>query len=129
MDYSYYTGITILMMLVKSLEIFQFSMVSSLTISTITSGIVSIINYIVIVFVLLFGEAIAAYIIYGTDMAGFSSVQDSIFSLFNMLNGVFYYSEMYKVAPGFTVPFVIYVLVVHWLLLLNIFLAIIRGSF
>lgn len=74
-------------MLIKSLEIFYFSMVSSLTISTVTEGISAILNWTVITIFLLFGEATAAYIIFGPEIAGFSSVQDSLFSLFNMLNG------------------------------------------
>jgi hypothetical protein len=104
-------------------------MVANLTISTITNGIIPIVNYIIIFIVLLFGEATAAYIVFGSEVRELSSVQVSIFTLLKMLNGLFLYDEMNAVNPFFATPFFVYVLVLHWLLLLNILIGLIKGQF
>lgn len=52
-------------MFLKSLEIFQFSTSSNLIVSAVSSGYFDILNYIVIYMILLFGEATAAYIVFG----------------------------------------------------------------
>jgi hypothetical protein len=49
-------------------------MVANLTISTITNGMLAIVNYIIIFVVLLFGEATAAYIVFGSEVQQLSSV-------------------------------------------------------
>jgi len=64
-------------------------MVANLTISTIVNGMLALVNYIIIFVVLLFGEATAAYIVFGSEVQQFSSVQVSIFTLLKMLNGAF----------------------------------------
>jgi hypothetical protein len=66
MNYLYNTGITMMFMFLKSLEIFQFSTSSNLIVSAISSGYADILNYIVIYMILLFGEATAAYIVFGS---------------------------------------------------------------
>ena len=118
-----------MMMFFKSLEIFQFSMVANLTISTTTTGFIAIVNYIMIFIVLLFGEATAAYIVFGSEVRELSSVQASLFNLLKMLNGAFLYQKMNAVNPFFATPFFVYVLTLHWLLLLNILIGLIKGQF
>ena len=66
MNYLYNTGITMMFMFLKSLEIFQISTSSNLIVSAISSGYADILNYIVIYLILLFGEATAAYIVFGS---------------------------------------------------------------
>ena len=46
-----------------------------------------------------------------------------------MLNGTFLYDEMRESNPAFATMFFIYVIVVHWVLLLNIFIGLIKGNF
>lgn len=89
MNYLYNVGITMVFLFLKSLEIFQFSTSSNLIVSVVSSGYGDILNYIVIYMILLFGEATAAYIVFGSEMPEFRSVQASIYSILKMLNGNF----------------------------------------
>jgi hypothetical protein len=81
-------------MFMRSLELFQFSLMANLPIATVQGGILDILNYVVIFLTLLIGEAYAAYIVFGNSMEQFKSVQASIFTLLKMLNGDFLYKEM-----------------------------------
>jgi hypothetical protein len=129
MDAAFYAGITMLLMFMKCLEVFECTMVANLTISTVTSGFFQIVNFIFIFVVHLFGEATAAHLVFGSDVEEFSSIQGSVFTLLKFLNGSFLYDKMQAVSPKFAAVFIFYFLIVHWLLLLNIFLALIKGQF
>lgn len=117
------------MMFIKCLEVFDCSMVANLTIAAITSGIFQTAAFIFIFVVHIFGEATAAQMVFGAEVDAFSSVQASMFTLMKMLNGNFMFQQMRAVSPLFAVVFLFYFLIVHWLLLLNIFLALVKGQF
>ena len=104
-------------------------MISNLPILTVSKSTWSIINYIGIYLGLLIGEATAAYIVFGYSLPEFKSVQDSLYNILFMLNGYFDFAAIQSINSLFATSFFIYIIVIHWLLLLNIFVGLIKGQF
>lgn len=127
-DYNYWASIAIFVMVLRVLQIFQFSLVANLSVNTILSGYKQLANFLAILMLLLFGEAQAAFLVFGSDLLAFSSIQVSIFSLVKVLNGSFMYEQMASVAPVFANCFFIYYMVLHWIILLSLFISVIKGS-
>ena len=88
-NFPYNCSVVILFMGFKLLEIFRFSIVANLTVSTVMSGFSQIVNVLIIFVVVTSGEAIAGYFVFGYDVESYRSIQASFTTLIRTLNGDF----------------------------------------